>query len=259
VLWQTLALAALLSALGAGFSVATLAMYHDRPGTGMLILHSAAATFTLLVLARLLWAAHTLGTSLRARRKRHRQLVDLVSRIDHRAPGARVLDAQQAFAYCLPGISARVVVSSTAVDSLDDDEIQAVLEHERAHARARHDLVLEGFTALHDAFPRLVRSRAALEAAAGLVEMLADDAARRRTGALPLGRALVRLAHAPVPVDALGSGSASPLVRIQRLSEPMPPAHRHLAAMVYVTAAALIVVPTMTVAGPWLVHLATLG
>ncbi|NDL58441.1 M48 family metalloprotease [Phytoactinopolyspora sp. XMNu-373] len=259
VLWQALTLAALLSALGAGLSVATLAAYYDRPGTGMLILHTAAATFTLLVLARLLWAAHTLGTSLRARRRRHRQLVDLVSRKDHRAPGARVLDAQEAFAYCLPGLSARLVVSSSAVETLNDAEIRAVLEHERAHARARHDLVLEGFTALHNAFPRVVRSRAALDTAAGLIEMLADDAARRRAGALPLGRALVRLADAQVPAGALGSGSVSPLARIQRLGKPMPPAHRHLAAAVYIGAAALIVVPTLTVAGPWLAHLATFG
>lgn len=257
VLWQALALAALLSGLGAGLSAASLAIRHEQPSPGLLVLNVAAFVFTLLVLARLLWSAHTLGMSLRSRRRRHRELVDLLGHNDQRAPGARVLDASSAFAYCVPGRHSRLVVSSTALDTLDDDELRAVLEHERAHARARHDLVLEGFAALRNAFPRLVRSRAALDAAAGLVEMLADDSARRRAGALPLGRALFRLAHSPVPAGALGSGNVTPLVRIRRLGQPMTPAHGGLAAAVYVAAAALVVVPTLTVAAPWLAHLSS--
>ncbi|WP_207782761.1 M56 family metallopeptidase [Phytoactinopolyspora limicola] len=254
VLWQALTLAAVLSALGAGASVATLAVHGDQLNLGMVLLHAAAFVFTLTVLARLLWAAHTLGTSLRARRRRHRQLVDLLSHIDQRAPGARILDARETFAYCLPGLSSRLVISSSAVDVLADDELRAVLEHERAHARARHDLVVEGFAALHSAFPWFGRSRAALDAASGLVEMLADDAARRRTGALPLGRALVRLADATVPAGTLGSSGTSPLVRIQRLAEPAPTTHRGFAAAVYVASMALIMVPTLTVATPWLAY-----
>lgn len=252
VLWQALALAALLSALGAGLSVGTLAVMDDRPSPAMSVVHGIAMVFTLLVLCRLLWSAHKLGISLRARRRRHRQLIDLVSHADHRAPGARVLRAREAFAYCLPGVSSRLVVSSSTLDTLTDNELRAVLEHERAHARARHDLVLEAFTALHDAFPRWVRSRLARDAAAALVEMLADDAARRRAGAVPLGRALARLAESPVPAATLGTGTVSPVVRIQRLAEPVTPAQRGLAAVVYAAAIALVVVPTLTVALPWL-------
>ncbi|AYY14499.1 M56 family peptidase [Actinobacteria bacterium YIM 96077] len=255
VLWQAMTLAALLSALGAGLSVATLISFYERPGIVLLALHISAFAFTVLVLARLLWSAHVLGTNLRARRRRHRQLVDLVGRSDGRAPGARILDAPEAFAYCVPGVSSRLVVSSSALDTLSDDEIQAVLEHERAHARARHDLVLEGFTALHNAFPTLVRSRAARDAAAGLVEMLADDAAQRRAGAVPLGRALVRLAHAPVPAGTIGTGHVTPLTRIQRLGEPRTIAHHGLASSVYAAAIAIVVIPTVSVAMPWLVHL----
>lgn len=258
VLWQTLALSALLSVLGAGLSVATLAVLHDRPSQAMQVLHAAAFTFTLLVLARLLWSAHTLGVALRARRRRHRHLIDLLGHLDNRVPGAYVVDARTAFAYYLPGLSGRLVLSSSTLETLSNDEVWAVLEHERAHARARHDLVLEGFTALHNAFPRIVRSRAALESAAGLVEMLADDAARRRTGELSLGRALVRLADAPVPAGAIGAGTVTPLARIERLSQPTALTHRSLAASVYAAAAALVVAPTVAVAAPWLTHLITL-
>ncbi|WP_129668389.1 M56 family metallopeptidase [Phytoactinopolyspora endophytica] len=255
VLWQALALAALLAALGAGLSVATLAVLEERPNAGVLVLYGAALAVTLTVLARLLWSAHTLGYSLRARRRRHRELIDILGRIDGRAPGAHVLDASPAFAYCVPGVHTRLVVSSSALETLTDDEIRAVLEHERAHARARHDLVLEGFAALRNAFPRLVRSRAAFDSVAALVELLADDAARRRAGALPLGRALTRLAGTPVPAEALGAGGVSALARIQRLAEPPAPSYRVLATATYVAATALVVVPTLTVAAPWLSQL----
>ena len=58
--------------------------------------------------------------------------------------------------------------------ALEPDELDAVLSHEQAHLRARHDLVLEAFTVLHEAFPRWVSSRAALDEVAMLVEVLAD-------------------------------------------------------------------------------------
>lgn len=266
VLWQALALAAVLSALGAGASAGTLVMMHSSPGPGVVVLHAVALVLTLVVAARLLWSAHTLGMALRARRRRQRHLVDLVGRPDQRAPGALVLDAARPVAYCIPGLPSRLVVSTPALDGLAPAEVDAVLAHERAHARARHDLVLEAFSVLHNAFPRVVRSRAALEATAGLVEMLADDAARRRCGPVPLARALARLADAPVPAGTLGSGAVSPAVRIRRLASGdaagpgsvagAVPAWL-LAALAYAAAVALVVVPTVAVAAPWLTALAT--
>ncbi|WP_116951604.1 M56 family metallopeptidase [Jiangella endophytica] len=279
VLWQAVALAAVLSALGAGASAGTLVMTHASPSTWLVVLHVVALLLTVVVTARLLWSAHTLGMALRSRRRRQRHVVDLVGRSDGRAPGALVVDVARPVAYCIPGVRPRVVVSAPALDALGSDETAAVLAHERAHARARHDLVLEGFGVLHDAFPRLVRSSVALESAAGLVEMLADDAARRRSGPVPLARALARMADAPVPAGALGSGSVSPAVRIRRLAaEPDvrggwgaagPRGVRGVlsarggrglpawlvASVAYTVAAALVVVPTIAVAAPWLTAL----
>lgn len=252
VLWQALALSALLSALGAGASAATLVVGYDQPHPGLVAVHAAALLATLVVLARLLWSGHTLGTALRARRRRQRHLVDLVGRSDQRAPGADVLDAGRPLAYCIPGVPSRLVISAPALDHLAPDEMSAVLAHERAHARARHDLVLEAFGVLHNAFPRFVRSRTALDTTAALVEMLADDAARRRSGDLPLARALVRLADAPVPSGALAAGAITPAQRIQRLADPELTDAPVVAALAYLAAAALVVVPTVAVAIPWL-------
>ncbi|TDD98857.1 M56 family metallopeptidase [Jiangella asiatica] len=263
VLWQALALAAVLSALGAGASAGSLVVAHSSPGAGLVALHGAAMLLTVVVLARLLWSAHTLGMALRSRRRWQRHLVDLVGRADRRAPGAHVLDAARPLAYCIPGMPSRLVVSAPALEHLAPAEVDAILTHERAHARARHDLVLEAFSVLHNAFPRFVRSSVARESAAGLVEMLADDAARRRCGPVPLARALARLADAPVPAGTLASGAVSPVVRIRRLAagEPgggagaVPPWMQ--AALAYAAAAALVVVPTITVAAPWLTALAS--
>lgn len=256
VLWQSLAAAAVLSALGAGLSVGLLVVTTDRATPLESVIHVATLLLTVVVLARLVWSAHTFGTNIRIRRRRHRELVDLVSRADRRAPGAHVLRVDPALAYCIPGLRPRLVVSAAALDALEDDELRAVLEHERAHVRARHDLVLEGFSVLHNAFPKVVRSRAALDAAAGLVEMLADDAARRRVGSVPLARALVTLADAPVPAGSLGSGAVTPLVRVRRLANPDTGSSPALAAAAYAAAAAILIIPTLTVAAPWLTAVA---
>jgi bla regulator protein blaR1 len=147
-------------------------------------------------------------------RRRHRQLLALVARDDPAAPGALVLDHPGAAAYCLPGVlRCRVVVSAGTLSLLDRAELAAVLSHERAHADERHDLVLLPFTALSRAlpgagWPRSVRRAmaAGYEAVALLVEMRADDKARRYHTGGALAGALVRFATAPTvtPPGALG-------------------------------------------------------
>jgi beta-lactamase regulating signal transducer with metallopeptidase domain len=140
-------------------------------------------------------------------------------------------------------------VSVGALDRLDDSELKAVLAHEQAHLRARHDLVLEEFTALHHAFPRWVRSDVALEQARTLVELLADDDARRRSGPRPLARALVALAGSPAPEAALAAAKSATVLRVERLADPAPD-ERVLATLTYAGAVTLLVLPTITIAAP---------
>lgn len=210
---------------------------------------------TCVVAARLAWSTAKVMIATRTHRRRHRELVDLLGDPAGLAPGLRVLAERRPIAYCVPAVrDARVVVSAGALDCLAPDEMAAVLAHESAHLRARHDLVLEAFTALRAAFPAFVRSREVLTSGQLLVELLADDAARRRVGPAALARALVTLAHAPVPDGSLAAGNATAL-RIQRLAEPEQN-RRLLAGLTYLAAAAVVVVPTVTVALPWLGTLA---
>ncbi|MGZ4611055.1 MAG: M56 family metallopeptidase, partial [Actinomycetes bacterium] len=208
---------------------------------------------TALVLARLLLSGHRVGTDLRTLRRRHRRLLDLLA--EDRA-GIRVLEHESLTAYCLPGLRSHVVVTSGAVASLRPDELDAVLAHERAHVRARHDLVIEAFTVLQRAFPAVVTSRQALEEVRLLVEVLADRVARRRYGPAVLVRALSALVGAgslPTPRGAVSVSDTGLRARLDLLADEEP--HRVQASLAALTAAAVLVLPTLLVVLPWLTGL----
>lgn len=194
VLWQAIALAAVLSSFSAGIAIASRLLMpgpDGRPTTSFVgaagrlgwplwAAYITVFALTVLVGARLAVAVVRVATATRRRRAHHRMVVDLVG-VGHngalaqpcaRARDLRVLDVAQPLAYCLPGVRSRVVVSEGTLTALADAEVAAILTHERAHLRARHDLVLEAFTAVHAAFPRLVRSANALGAVQLLVELL---------------------------------------------------------------------------------------
>lgn len=153
-------------------------------------------------------------------RARHRLLLQLVA-----APAADafVVDHPVAVAYCLPGRNPHIVVSAGARRLLTEVELDAVLEHERAHARERHHLVMAPFQALHRVFPDshlLTRVCSTIEL---LVEMCADDRAARQHGREPLARALERFHNygfGAVPAGTLAAADASIHARIRRLRQP---------------------------------------
>jgi Zn-dependent protease with chaperone function len=255
VLWQAGALAALLSIIGAGLALGLPGLewseLPQRPVAEQAA-YAVIAIFIILVIARLAWSLVSVARLSGTRRSRHRAAVDLLGQVDESMslPGLRVLAEQLPIAYCLPGVrGARVVLSEGTLAALSKAEVSAVLEHESAHVRARHDLVLDTFTALHRAFPYAVRSEIPAQQCRLLVEMLADDAARRRTGPLPLARALVALAGAPKPAGALGVASLGVVERLARLSAE-PQSSRWLSGGVYLLAAGLVAGPAVILALP---------
>jgi Zn-dependent protease with chaperone function len=272
VLWQAIAMAAVLSAFSAGIAIASRLFAPGPDGRptatitseiGVLgwpgwIAYVAVFALTLVIGARLIAAVLQVAVTTRRRRARHRMVVDLVGKSRkwthaHGGDGLRILDVDQPLAYCLPGVRSRVVVSEGTLNTLADNEIAAILSHERAHLRARHDLVLEMFTAVHAAFPRFVRSGSALDAVRLLVEMLADDAAVRIAGPTPLARALVACAAGHTPTGALAAGGPTTVLRVRRLGGR--PNSLALAAGAYAAAATVLVAPTIAVVLPWLTEL----
>lgn len=248
VLWQSTSLAAVVAGLAAG------PMF--RAGTNLLSDHPALRTVaawlglavSLATLGLLLASGHRTGTRLRRIRRRHRELVDVIA-LEPQTVGAgrlRVLEHPTPTAYCVPGLRQRVVLSQGTIDALDSDELFAVLAHERAHLRARHDLVLEFFTVLHTAAPRRLRSEDGLAEVNLLVELLADRWAARQAGPEPLARALVELAGAERPDAVLGAGGSATLVRLDMLA--VARSRRVRAFLTYVAAAVVLAVPLGLVA-----------
>ncbi|MDT5333483.1 MAG: hypothetical protein QOF31_4780 [Mycobacterium sp.] len=265
VLWQSIALAAVLSAFSAGIAIAswlfvpgpdgrptaTITSEIEALGWPLWTAYVIVFAVTLVIGARLTYAIVQVAIATRRRRAHHRMVVDLVGK--SQGNHLRILDVAQPLAYCLPGVRSRVVVSEGALNALGDNELAAILTHERAHLRARHDLVLEMFTAVHAAFPRFVRSANALHAVRLLIELLADDAAVRAAGPTPLARALVACASGRTPSGALAAGGPTTVLRVRRLGGR--PNSRVLAATAYLAAAAVLVVPTVALAVPWLTEL----
>jgi Zn-dependent protease with chaperone function len=265
VLWQSIALAAVLSAFSAGIAIAsrlfvpgpdgrptaTITSEIDALGWPLWVAYVIVFAVTLVIGGRLPFAVLQVAIATRRRRAHHRMVVDLVGK--SQGNHLRILDVAQPLAYCLPGVRSRVVVSEGALNALGDNEMAAILSHERAHLRARHDLVLEMFTAVHAAFPRFVRSGNALDAVRLLIEMLADDAAVRTAGPTPLARALVACASGRTPSGALAAGGPTTVLRLRRLGGR--PNSRAVAATAYLAAAAVLAVPTLALAVPWLTEL----
>jgi Zn-dependent protease with chaperone function len=259
LLWQGIGLGWGLAAVGAllgvgaaghgsGVATATLsrvtAIAARWPGPELSLL----AAFQLLclaaglaLLALLCWILLAATAAALRARQRQRVLLNLLAHGDPKVPGALVVDHPAAAAYCLPGLRSAIVVSAGTLALLDDHELAAVLAHERAHLRERHDLVLLPFAALLRAFRWAAVARKAQRAVALLIEMHADDRALRTRPARELATALLRVGAAGgggVPsgalaaIDAPGGGDVT--VRVIRILRPAPglcPAARLLAGL----------------------------
>ena len=206
-----------------------------------------AASATLLAL--LCWVLVAASAAVLVARRRHRVLLSLLAHGDPKVPGALVVDHPAAAAYCVPGLRSKIVISAGTLDLLDAAELAAVLAHERAHLRARHDLVLLPFSALGRAFPRARLVRQAHATVALLVEMLADDRALRQRPGRELATALLRVGTSGAglaPSGALAAASAADVemtTRVARLLAPQARLPLAVQALVCCAAALLVAVP----------------
>ena len=269
LLWQALGLAWGLAAVGAliGFGVAApgaavatgafakLASLARTGGLrsapdligGIRLLCLGAGLALLAVLCWILVAAS--ASVLRARQRQH-VLLSLLAHGDPKVPGALVVDHPAAAAYCLPGLRSAIVISAGTLDLLDADELAAVLAHERAHLRERHDLVLLPFLALLRAFRWSGTAGRAYQAVGLLVEMHADDRALQQRPARELATALLRVGAAgggSVPSGALAAASRTEecevAARVIRLLRPTPGLSNSVVALVISAAAAIVTIP----------------
>lgn len=266
VAWQSVSLAAVGAVILAG---AALALPAVPVSTSLADLVSACVTglrqqYTtpagaaasgagaLTAAAVLVRAGHCLVAALvsnaRERRRQLRSLALTARRHDH--CGALVVEHAAPAAYCLPGRRREIVLTTAALAALGDGELAAVLAHERAHLRARHDVALAAAGALRRAFPGVPLFRDALEEMTRLVEMAADDAATREHERLTVATAIVRLAEASAPAAALGAGGSTSVRRVRRLVAPAQPLGRLRSALALTGAAAVLALPVSVAVAP---------
>lgn len=238
LLWQLLGATWVLCAVGAAFAIGLSPYGRDiptamrrwlDPGPALPVAHTVVLCAGLgLALALVVAFARSWAGVLRVRRG-HRRMLSLVAREDAALPGVLILDHPLAVAYCVPGLRSRIVLSAGALRAFGPGELAAVVEHERAHARERHDLVVLPFLALRRLLPRVALAGVAADAVALLVEMRADERACRSHGAGSLSAALRRFRGGSVPRGLLGIMADAVEVRLARLdlvSGPLPPAAR---------------------------------
>ena len=267
ILWQSIALAGGLSMIGA-LLVFGLAPFGDSLVAGAIGL---AAYFAgtqplrpieawnlfslwgavLLVLHLWLTLVFTVVRSERQRR-RHAQLVSLLS--SPLSSTTRLIDSPTPVAYCLPGaLSSVTVFSAGLVALLDEQQLGAVIEHEKAHVVQRHDVVLVAFRAWNAALPWFPIASHAQREVGVLVEMLADDRARSTVSDAVLAEAITLVGAGSAP-DSLAEASRPSDIRQRVLRLALPPLTRPAKALVVGAAAALLGVPTALLVLPVLLR-----
>lgn len=150
--------------------------------------------------------------------------------------------SEHRFAYCLPGGGGRIVVSTAAERALDEEELAAVLAHERAHLRGRHHVLVQVTHVLAKAVP-LPSLRALHTEVSKLVEMAADDEACKNTDREALLAALLSLGTGRAVTPGLAANGAATVARALRLAEPGPAQPLARRAGVCATALALVLTP----------------
>ena len=248
VAWQAVTVSAILAALAAAPAILPLVLFDGQTVYQHFMIMAVAVAVSGVVLGRLLLAGRRIGRGMRQRRRQHRELVDIIAR-QHR-DHVRVLEHPTVTAYCLPGREKRVVLSQGVIDTLTPSQLDAVLAHEEAHLAARHDLLLEFFSVIHETVPEPLRCQAAMSEVRLLVEALADRASVRRVGELATAQALLALADSRAPEAAMGVGTAlTAPTRLKIIAAGRP--NPALPLAMYAYAAALVAAPLALVAAAW--------
>ncbi|MCW2888780.1 MAG: hypothetical protein JWL58_5642 [Streptosporangiaceae bacterium] len=230
ILW----LGALSGAVAAAVGLVALVVFGSPgPGHGLIEwfdrcvrahAHAGAALAAALSLASLAGVAGMIrAITVRLRetlavRRRHREILGLVVSTRQDLDDVCVLDHPIPVAYCMPARDRPIVLSSGALDRLDPAQLAAVLDHERAHLKGRHHLILAIVDAVGSAVPLAATFRHARAALPRLLEHVADDAAAARHGRAAVAGALRNLVVMPCPPGSLAAAPSGAEALEQRLA-----------------------------------------
>ncbi len=133
----------------------------------------------------------------------------------------RCISSQLPIAFCTGTARPRIIVSEGLAEQLGDQELEAVLLHERQHIRDREPVVRAACEAAAEVLVFLPLARWWSQRRIEAAELRADRAALCRVGARPVAAALYRLGSA---IPAAASFAAGSELRVpQLLGDPLPP------------------------------------
>jgi Zn-dependent protease with chaperone function len=185
-------------------------------------------------------------TRLRTRAYGHAEAARLVGRSTG-DPDVVVIDAPNPAAYCVAGRPPAIVVTSATLAVLGNEELSAVLAHERAHLAGGHLNVVAVLRSLASVFPNLALMTGGAAEVARLLEMCADDAAVRCHGNAALLSGLMSLVGA-APAEALAAADVAVLARAERLTAT--PTRRSRIGVQAALAAAMTIMLSVPLIGP---------
>ncbi|MFZ3452409.1 M56 family metallopeptidase [Arthrobacter sp. 7Tela_A1] len=285
VLWQAIALAGGLSMIGAmltwglepigenlaqGLQSLWGILIQRRPAETLGLVHVFAISAAILLSVHLVFTLLLTYYRILSGRRRHRDMLNLLSSPSLDAPATLVIPYPSPVAYCLPGGGQSVtVLSDGLMDILSEAELTAVMTHEKAHLSQHHHLLLWAFAAWRSALPWLPTSQLAQRSVNELIEMLADDEALKKVDRQTLVRAVAIVASGsgaetaaslPGPTGTAAvtggvDGQEDVIAgRLSRLLTPQPPLPRWMRAVIQASAVLLLAVPTVLLFAPGLIH-----
>jgi hypothetical protein len=249
--WQALSAAWLVSLVLLGMTLAQRmlerwAWPQGQPGVTSrdLVLATVGLALVSAVIGR---GGYVVARELIATRRRRRSHLSALRLAGTEDPALRatILDSDVPAVYSLPIPRRRgmIVISDGARCVLSDEQLGAVVAHERGHLRHHHhrSIVIAGALAL--AFPRVPLLRRARQEIEILIEMAADDHSRREHPSGLLASALLALAEGRTPEHALGAAGHTVTTRLRRLLASNAPLNRPARLATITSAASAITLP----------------
>lgn len=156
-----------------------------------------------------------------------------------------IVDSSEAFVFTAGHREPRIYMSQTAVDTLNDEELEAVLRHEEHHRAAGDPLRTQVMLALKSALGYLPATRRLVRAYLHQAEFAADDAALRSVRPQTLLSAFVKLAESSAPSAAVAGYTDFAEARITRLTSHRDPAIAEWTSLLAAFTASLVLLVSL--------------
>lgn len=184
----------------------------------------------------------------------HRRHVDLLRGIAQVEPGRYPLlwlEHPEPLAYSVSGTAnprCVIIASRGLLDRLDRRDVAAVLDHERAHLRGHHHLLVGLADVLAAALPRLPMMRLSPALVRTLVELAADRVSASVHGPAAVRTALLAMSQAGGPSGSLAMGRDAITMRLQWLEASSPAGRGRTTAAATAAGLTAAVTPLITAA-----------